>query len=66
MSSFDVIVIGSGEIIDESGGTKPFEEGCLSIPNVREIINKIMMPRDTIILHSRYLAGGSIKADPAS
>ena len=28
------------EIIDESGDTKPFEEGCLSIPNVREIINR--------------------------
>ena len=28
------------EIIDESGETKPFEEGCLSIPNVREIINR--------------------------
>ena len=27
-------------IIDESGETKPFEEGCLSIPNVREIINR--------------------------
>ena len=28
------------EIINESGETKPFEEGCLSIPNVREIINR--------------------------
>ena len=28
------------QIIDESGETKPFEEGCLSIPNVREIINR--------------------------
>ena len=28
------------EIIDESGDTKPFEEGGLSIPNVREIINR--------------------------
>ena len=28
------------EIINESGEVKPFEEGCLSIPNVREIINR--------------------------
>ena len=28
------------EIVNESGETKPFEEGCLSIPNVREIINR--------------------------
>ena len=28
------------EIINESGEAKPFEEGCLSIPNVREIINR--------------------------
>ena len=28
------------KIISESGETKPFEEGCLSIPNVREIINR--------------------------
>ena len=28
------------EITDESGETKRFEEGCLSIPNVREIINR--------------------------
>ena len=28
------------EIISESGEAKPFEEGCLSIPNVREIINR--------------------------
>tara|TARA_Y100000813_G_scaffold129263_1_gene93184 strand:- start:182 stop:757 length:576 start_codon:yes stop_codon:yes gene_type:complete len=28
------------EIINESGETKPFEEGCLSIPNIREIINR--------------------------
>ena len=28
------------QIIDESGETKSFEEGCLSIPNVREIINR--------------------------
>ena len=28
------------EITNESGEVKPFEEGCLSIPNVREIINR--------------------------
>ena len=28
------------EIINESGEAKPFEEGCLSIPNVREIISR--------------------------
>ena len=28
------------EIINESGEAKPFEEGCLSIPNVREIIKR--------------------------
>ena len=28
------------EIINESGEAKPFEEGCLSIPNVRETINR--------------------------
>ena len=28
------------EIIDEKGKLRPFEEGCLSIPNIREIIER--------------------------
>ena len=50
------------EIIDELGELKSFEEGCLSIPNVRENINrkseiKIKYFDENFILHQEVFSG---------
>ena len=50
------------EIVDELGELKSFEEGCLSIPNVRENINrkseiKIKYFDENFILHQEVFSG---------